>query len=138
VVLAIFDFLPGKYDKRWSIVLLIMTFFTLGVFYASTRFILRTDVVPSQVIGMFLASFIISFIVCLLGYLNARVWCISSGIGLLAGLFMLVSIFLDYGKNGWEDIIGVIAFMGMAAIGVVAGGVGELIAFIVHKARSNK
>lgn len=116
--------------------LLIITFFTEGVLYASTRFILKTDVQSSQVLWMLFCSVIIASVISLLGYVHAKVWFASTCIGLFLGLAMLVTIFLDYGRNGWEDLIGIITFLMLTGIGFAVGGIAELITYIIRKART--
>lgn len=136
--MAIFDFLPEKHDKRWLLVFFIIIAFTMGILYSSTRFILKTDVQMPQILWMLMYSTVIAAVISLLGYFFAKVWFVSTALGLFFGLAMLVLIFMDYGKNGWEDLIGVMSFIMVTGIGFIVGGVGELIAFVIRKTRAER
>ncbi len=128
-----FDFLPEKHDKKWFVLALIYSVVVFASIYLCSQFLLSSGLDPKEVPGIAIVSVAISFIICLFGFFNARWLFICSSGGLFLAICMMIMIFLEEGKTGWEDVIGVISFYLMVLLGIGVGIVAELIAFVMRR-----
>lgn len=71
-----------------------------------------------------------------LGWLGLRWFALSSSLGLLCGLGLMLQSFT--GTGGWEDLIGPLVLISCLAGGVVLGLLVELIVLIVRVVRRHR
>ncbi|MCX7921505.1 MAG: hypothetical protein N3B21_05745 [Clostridia bacterium] len=124
-------YLPAKYNKAWFVILLIYTTIIFCCFYVPRLFILNTAAETEEALRTLLLSFIISFVVCLFGYLGKRFIFSFTTIGVIAGLIAMIYTYTR--KTGWEDLIGPIMFLELTLIGFALGLVLEIVFYMIRK-----
>lgn len=129
--------LPGRYDKKWTLIFIIYTVITWAAFILSSSLIL--DIVPEfkNFLGTLIVSMILSFIICLMGFLNARIAFYMASLGLLTGIIMMISIFTKR-TTGWEDLIGPLVMLEFFLFGVGLGLLTQLVMFLIGRYRGKK
>ncbi|THF77134.1 hypothetical protein [Cohnella fermenti] len=76
----------------------------------------------------------LSLVAALAGWLGARLLWLAFTAGTLAGLLAML-VYSRKEAGGWEDLIGILAFMELAAIGFAVGLVAELAAWLLRRRR---
>lgn len=99
--------------------------------------ILRISTGPGKVPGILGVSFLLSLMICLPGYLGARILFFCSTLGSAAGLAAMLIIFGSGNRMGWEDIIGAVTFLYVSAAAWLLGALTELVVQIIRRIRRN-
>jgi hypothetical protein len=103
-------------------------------FYAGSRLILGRGMNMQNILSVIGVSFFVSFVITIMGFLNAKFIFVSSSIGLLSAVAALF-IILSRKSTGWEDLIGPLVFLEITILSFAVGVVLEIGAWILKKIR---
>ncbi|MDD2370404.1 MAG: hypothetical protein PHQ32_00185 [Firmicutes bacterium] len=123
---------PNKYSKKWFPILatiLIINFISL--FSASK--ILGSDISSANIISFAILSLSISILITVGGFLGAKIHFITASIFNLASIVYMLYITISKSAEGWSDLVGIISYLTIIIIGLIAGLIIQLIYTIVTK-----
>lgn len=124
--------LPGKYDKKWFVILGIIFIFTLGLFLIF-KLILQIGISGRNIVGFAILSTLVSLVVTTGGFLGFRIYfCISTASNVLGLLYMLY-IAVKQSAPGWTDLVAIMAYIFLMGIGILGGIVVEVLVRLVKK-----
>lgn len=135
--MSVLKFLPEKFHKKWLIIYLIYSLALFGALFLSSALLIGNRIELYKTTVMFLFTSVISFIVCLFGFIGLKIMFSLSTLGLILGLSLMISILFG-NSTGWEGLVGTAAFIQMIVFGALAGIIGELFAFARRFVEKNR
>lgn len=123
--------LPGKHDKKWLWIWALLTLLVLSFISAGRAWVAGAGMNGMVFLRIFLFSLVLSLVICLFGFLNARIMFIFSALGVLLGLILMMYEFNR--DTGWELITGMIVFSQITALGFCVGVGGQLADYIIKR-----
>lgn len=124
--------LPEKHSVKWfyiAAVILILTFIVLIAFSRLSGI----NIGMQNIIGFVLLSVIITAVINAGGFLGAKIYFRTSLIFYIIAAIYMLYIAISRTAEGWTDLVGIISYMFIIAIGVIAGIILQGIIFIVSK-----
>lgn len=124
--------IPARWSRKWIQWelwhALVLTLGLWGVRYVAAG----AEPAWDTALRMAVAAVAIATILNVSGWLGGRwIWLLGS-IGAAVGLAAMFIVTLDRGHGGWEDLVGVLTFLYLLAIGYGCGLLVEMVLAIYH------
>ncbi len=124
--------LYGKYSHKWIYVLVLL--FVMNLMSLGLQGYIFTGNALLNIGGFAFAAAVVAFAVTIGGYFGAKAYFGTAFMLNLAGVLYMLYIVLTKKADGWSDLAGVISYLFITGIGIVAGSIFQAIVFF--KARS--
>ena len=126
--------LYGKYSYKWIYVLILL--FVMNLMSLALQGYLFTGYVFGKFGGFAFAAALVSFVVTLGGYIGAKAYFRTAFLFNLAGILYMLYVVLTKKADGWSDLAGVISYLLITGVGVVAGSILQAIVFFKVRAKN--
>lgn len=111
---------------------LIIAIVTFATFFLSIKYILKTSLLPTNIIAFIILSFIVGLISFGLYLLKPKIAFSLFLAGMIAGFFIMISSYMK-DMDGWGDLIGLMTFFMFALIGLASGLIIQIVVYLINK-----
>lgn len=125
-------FLPARFSFLWGWILACYSVFAF-TFLILSQLILYTGLTARSYISFLLIAVSSALIVCLGGFLGAKIYFILTSLSAFIGIVYMMYIAIFNVSPGWGDITSIIGFVFCLAIGV---GIGIVVEFVLWLMRA--
>jgi hypothetical protein len=112
-----------------GIALVIITFFSLII----TAHILNTSIEYENIMGFLLLAIITSSVITVGAYFKRNFFFLSTMLFNIAGITYMLYVSINHLASGWSDLVSIISYLMMFAMGMLIGIITELIIYFMSK-----
>lgn len=129
--------LPKKYSVKWILILVALFLLTFVSMFLVTT-ILALSISLENISGFALLSLAVSLAIGVGGVLGLKAYFKTALVFNILGIIYMLSITIFRTAEGWSDLVSIISYLFILAIGIILGVIVQLAVILITTYKRNK